>query len=198
MAGKGKAIRRRTPRQSRSQATLEAVLDASARILRKDGLAGFNTNRIAQVAGISIGTLYGYFPDKRAILIAMARRMLEEDRKAVEAALQSAPDQPVAAMIGALFARHAKDCTLRRCIMSAHLAEGLTSEHGESVRTFETVLADHPAFAMTAKLSLMLAVQAALGMARAITEGVFGETESSLERLIAEATTMIDAFIEPE
>ncbi|WP_265517805.1 TetR/AcrR family transcriptional regulator [Nitratireductor luteus] len=65
---------RKRPRQARSTVTVDAIMEASARILRAGGLAGFNTNAIADKAGISVGSLYQYFPTKEAILAEMLRR----------------------------------------------------------------------------------------------------------------------------
>ncbi|MFK7915743.1 MAG: TetR/AcrR family transcriptional regulator [Pseudomonadales bacterium] len=65
---------RKQPRQARAKATVQAVLDASARILVEVGYAGANTNRIAEIAGISIGSLYEYFPGKEAIFAELRRR----------------------------------------------------------------------------------------------------------------------------
>jgi AcrR family transcriptional regulator len=62
------------PRQGRSRATVAAILEAAVQVLERDGEEGFNTNAVAERAGVSIGTLYRYFRDKRAILIALARR----------------------------------------------------------------------------------------------------------------------------
>jgi AcrR family transcriptional regulator len=69
---------RRKPRQSRSEETIEAIFEAAARILQAQGPDGFNTNAIAGAAGVSIGTLYQYFPNKNAILIAMSLRELDK------------------------------------------------------------------------------------------------------------------------
>lgn len=62
---------RKIPGQARSRATIEAVLAAAAHILEHDGLGGFNTNAVAERAGVSIGSLYQYFPNKDAILVAL-------------------------------------------------------------------------------------------------------------------------------
>lgn len=67
-------FQRRRPKQARSRATWDAILEATAQILERDGAAGFNTNAVAERAGVSIGTLYQYFPDKQAILVATAER----------------------------------------------------------------------------------------------------------------------------
>jgi AcrR family transcriptional regulator len=67
---------RRSPSQARSRATYDAILEAAAQILERNGLDALNTNDVADRAGVSIGTLYQYFPDKHAILIAAAKRDL--------------------------------------------------------------------------------------------------------------------------
>ena len=59
---------RKEPRQERARATVEAILEAAARILDRQGWKGFTTNAVAEVAGVSIGSLYQYFPNKAASL----------------------------------------------------------------------------------------------------------------------------------
>ncbi|EEX13201.1 transcriptional regulator, TetR family [Citreicella sp. SE45] len=66
---------RKTPRQSRSRASYEAVLTAAAQILEREGMAGLNTNAVAGRAGVSVGTLYQYFPGKEAIAAELVRRI---------------------------------------------------------------------------------------------------------------------------
>lgn len=58
---------RKRPAQRRSATTVDAIIEAAARILESAGLAGYNTNDIARLAGISVGSLYQYFPNKEAI-----------------------------------------------------------------------------------------------------------------------------------
>jgi AcrR family transcriptional regulator len=84
------AVRRR-PTQRRAIQTVDAVLDAVLRILKREGFDAVSTNRIAEVAGVSIGSLYQYFPDKRAIFVALHRRHIEE----------------IDGIIGATFVEHA-------------------------------------------------------------------------------------------
>jgi AcrR family transcriptional regulator len=62
---------RKEPGQARSQETVDVILESSARILESDGLRGFNTNAIAAKAGVSIGSLYQYFPNKDSIVLAL-------------------------------------------------------------------------------------------------------------------------------
>ena len=61
------------PRQARSIATVEAILEAAARILTNESYKSFTTNRVAEVAGISIGSLYQYFGSKESILHELIR-----------------------------------------------------------------------------------------------------------------------------
>ena len=65
---------RKRPRQQRSQATWAAILDAATQLFQRLGYAGTTTNRVAELAGVSIGSLYQYFPDKDALLLALAER----------------------------------------------------------------------------------------------------------------------------
>ncbi len=73
-ASAGPAGMRRQPTQERALQTIEAIFGATAQIVENDGEAALTTNRVAQVAGVSIGTLYQYFPSKEAVLLAMVER----------------------------------------------------------------------------------------------------------------------------
>lgn len=65
---------RKSPAQGRSAATVEAILEAAARILEERGLEGYTTNAVADRAGVSIGSLYQYFPGKEALTATLIRR----------------------------------------------------------------------------------------------------------------------------
>lgn len=69
---------RKRPRQQRSQATWAAILDAAAQLFQRHGYGGTTTNKVAERAGVSIGSLYQYFPDKDALLLALAERHILE------------------------------------------------------------------------------------------------------------------------
>ncbi len=68
---------RKKPSQARSKATVEAILVAAAQLFRWQGYAGATTDRIAARAGVSVGSLYQYFPNKDAILVALAERHID-------------------------------------------------------------------------------------------------------------------------
>lgn len=75
---KSQPTMRKEPRQARSRATVELMLEAGARVLSSEGWAGFSTNRIAELAGVSIGSLYQYFPDKVTLVAAIRQRHLDD------------------------------------------------------------------------------------------------------------------------
>lgn len=81
---------RKQPRQARARATFEALLEAAARLLREGGLAAVTTNAIAARAGVSIGSLYEFFPNREAILAELTRRRLEALAGTIEAELAAA------------------------------------------------------------------------------------------------------------
>jgi AcrR family transcriptional regulator len=68
------AALRRSPRQARAEQTVELIFETTAQVLREEGEAALTTNRIAERAGVSIGTLYQYFDDKEAIVRALLSR----------------------------------------------------------------------------------------------------------------------------
>jgi len=65
---------RKTPTQSRSAETVNVILEAAARILEETGFEGYTTNAVAERAGVSIGSLYQYFPGKDALTVALIER----------------------------------------------------------------------------------------------------------------------------
>ena len=79
---------RKMPGQARSKETVSVILEASARILESEGLRGFNTNAIAVKAGVSVGSLYQYFPNKDAIVLALLGSYEEELENTVFEAIQ--------------------------------------------------------------------------------------------------------------
>jgi AcrR family transcriptional regulator len=65
---------RKLPQQSRAEQTVATILEAAALVLETRGSEGLNTNLVAQRAGVSVGTLYQYFPNKDALIVALSER----------------------------------------------------------------------------------------------------------------------------
>ncbi len=68
---------RKKPMQGRSRVTVDAIVEAAARLFVRDGYPNTTTNRIAELAGVSVGSLYEYFPNKASILLALLQRQVE-------------------------------------------------------------------------------------------------------------------------
>jgi AcrR family transcriptional regulator len=83
---------RKLPRQARAQATCDAILEAAAQIVATGGLASFNTNAVAERAGVSIGSLYQYFPNKDAVMVALIHRGQRRQLDAVRSAIEGLED----------------------------------------------------------------------------------------------------------
>jgi AcrR family transcriptional regulator len=96
--------RRRRPVQARSKHTVERILAAAAHVFSERGYAA-TTNHVAEAAGLSIGSLYQYFPDKDALLVALHNRHLDEVRsQLLGAGPVEDPDAWVAWLVGELIA----------------------------------------------------------------------------------------------
>jgi AcrR family transcriptional regulator len=121
---------RRRPKQRRARQTVEAVLDAVVRLLKRDGSQAITTNRIAEVAGVSIGSVYQYFPDKRAIFTALHQRHVDQIDRMVQTKLvehaASSIEELVRAMVEAMVEAHATDPELYELLMTEvpHRADG--------------------------------------------------------------------------
>lgn len=95
---------RKSPRQRRSQATVEAIVEAAARILEGDGPAAFNTNAVARRAGVSVGSLYQYFPSKQALVAELSRRNAEAALAGLAQAADRTRGRPLAERLRAFVA----------------------------------------------------------------------------------------------
>lgn len=101
-AESGRFEPRKTPRQARSTASVEAIMQATIQVLLKEGKAKLTTTRIAARAGVSVGTLYQYFPNKSSLLQALLKKHLDRVALAVEIACEAAQGASVASMAEAV------------------------------------------------------------------------------------------------
>jgi AcrR family transcriptional regulator len=83
-------IARRQPRQARSRAMVQRIVDAAARVLEEVGYHGASTNRIAAAAGVSPGSVYQYFTDKDEIVAVIIKRLIDDFAEGVAPALRHA------------------------------------------------------------------------------------------------------------
>ena len=112
---------RKRPRQDRAKATVETILEATARVLVREGFDGLTTNAVAEAAGVSIGSLYQYFPNKQALVAALIEQHLDEKSAHTFAELQRVATLPipqaVRAMIELTIASYREDPGLKRVLI---------------------------------------------------------------------------------
>jgi len=98
---------KKKPVQARAKATYVAIVQSGARILEREGYAALSTNRIAEVAGIAVASLYEYFPSKEAVVAAVVSQTIDEIVDEIEGALVQAltlgREQGLSAWISAMF-----------------------------------------------------------------------------------------------
>jgi AcrR family transcriptional regulator len=111
---------RKLPAQERSRATVEALLDATARVLVRRGLAGASTNAVAAAAGVSVGSLYQYFPSKHALVAALHERHARELLRVLDEALAESRargfERTVEALVRAVAEAHRVNPALHRVL----------------------------------------------------------------------------------
>jgi AcrR family transcriptional regulator len=95
MARKLQTDPRKSASQERSRSTVDALLEATARILIKEGYDRASTNRIAELAGVSIGSLYQYFPSKEALVATVIDRHQQEISEVTRDALVKVAARPI-------------------------------------------------------------------------------------------------------
>lgn len=117
---------RKRPRQARSRALVEAVLDAAAQILAQHGREALTTNAVALKAGVSIGSLYQYFPNRDAVIAAVADRhshRIYHHVADLDLREETTLEGAVTRIVAALFAAHRIDPALH-CALDGDLAHG--------------------------------------------------------------------------
>ncbi|MGB3651848.1 MAG: TetR/AcrR family transcriptional regulator [Rivularia sp. (in: cyanobacteria)] len=104
-------MQRKLPQQERSRITVEAILEATAHILAEEGYDKTNTNHIAERAGVSIGSLYQYFPNKESLMVALMEKHAGEMLELVKSKLNNLFDSPleiaIPELVRAVIAAHA-------------------------------------------------------------------------------------------
>jgi AcrR family transcriptional regulator len=154
---------RKTPKQFRSQETQQRFVDAAARVFARHGYSAGTTNRIAAEAGASVGSLYQYFPNKDAILVALVRQHVADGTALLEAKLASTGELPLAERLGvfvdAVLANHTGNARLHQVLFEEaprppelleelHALEAMTITAAEAmIRADDAIDVDDPAMA---------------------------------------------------
>ena len=167
---------RKSPTQARAEHTVDAILEAAAQILQSDGEEKLNTNRIAERAGFSIGTLYQYFADKEAIIAALAERERDKVLATIVKALSSVESNDAQSVIReivrTMIGSFAKRRRARRIIMMTMLKRWQFAPDKQGAGVIEQIIVENggrghgrvmtPAAAFVLTRAFMGAIRAAV------------------------------------
>lgn len=182
---------RKTPAQRRAVETCAAIVEATARILEEKGQDALNTNRIAERAGVSVGTLYQYFPDKHAILVALIRR----ERAALMAELRAIDrdgDDALQAMVAASIRHQFARPKLAAALEHIELAFSLGPEAAEMAEEIAAISAGllSQRFGELGRTDLVTAVLIGRALVNAAAEGLLPQ-----EGLSTRVVTAVEGYL---
>jgi AcrR family transcriptional regulator len=191
----------RQAKQPRSKATVNAIVEAAARILADDGWQGINTNAIARRAGVSVGSVYEYFPDKQAILAVIIDRHLAEGEDMLADAANGlaggmAIDDIVSALVFGFIRLHKDDPRLHRALasevpISAAQRKRIAALRSKIVTLVADVLSEH---VDEAELKATLLVDTADALAHRWIVDEVG-LPASADIMIAQASKMLKGYL---
>jgi AcrR family transcriptional regulator len=204
MAKKEQARPRKLPSQERSREMFEAILEAAAQVFVELGYAKATTNKIAEAAGISVGSLYQYFPSKDAIAVELLRRYRLKVLGVVGSALgrvnERGLEKVVYELVDALLRAEGIDPTLQRVLIEAVLRTGARAEVLGFEERLEEVVADQLRAAKTGvaerdlRVASFLVVRVVLAVVHAVR---VDRTELDTARLRDHVTRLIVRYLSP-
>ncbi len=137
---------KKQPKQERARETVEAILTATARILVRDGFERASTNRIADRAGVSVGSLYHYFPNKQSLVAALMERHIRAMYAVLEREISRLPALPlrraVRELVELMIRAHAVEPKLHRVFAEQVPRVGPLERIVELERRFEELTRD--------------------------------------------------------
>ena len=193
-AKKSAANPRKQPLQERSRETVAVILEAAARILESRGIEGYNTNAVAEKAGVSIGSLYQYFPGKDALTIALIvsfeEDLLHSVKTAVAATTHDTLTQALQRIVRALYGAHIRRAALNVVLEAEEqrLQEHIP-ENKETLASLVTALLKR--HRQHLRVPLKEAVQDTITISRAMVDAALrqGLTATAAERRTVRALT---------
>lgn len=185
---------RRSPSQSRAQATVDAIVEAAFQLLETGGPERLTTNHVAERAGVSVGTVYQYFSDKQDILAALAQRRAADVREAIAQTLIDRPDLgSVRPIVRALMTSFEGSPATRQALLGAlfHRGDAVLEAHHQAFLA---------AIAGKARLSIELTPESAFVLTHAavgLLRAAAAEPGLGLdpERLEDELVRLMEAYI---
>ncbi len=195
---------RKMPRQKRSLATVEAIFQATIQVLQTKGASNLTTTQVAERAGVSVGTMYQYFPHKHALLYALLQKHLQETTVAMESACHRLQGQSLAivsdGLAAAFFDATISHLEASRALYSitgeldaSELVNEITKHFNAAIRRLLASVCDvsfHDLDAVTFTLQ-----QALGGTVIAVFDSDGGLTPPSLKKLSVELPLLCRAYL---
>jgi AcrR family transcriptional regulator len=199
---------RKIAAQARSRATVDALLEATARILVAEGFDRASTNRIAAAAGVSVGSLYQYFPSKEAVVAAVIARHNRDLMQVVRDALEEVASQPldegVRKLVAAAIEAHRIDPALHRVLVEqiprTGALEDVEAFNQETFALFRAYLERHRA--ELRQVDLDLAAFVSVTSVEAVTHTAVLHrpdilSDEAVGRLVDETTRLVLGYLRP-
>ncbi|HEY1730582.1 MAG TPA: TetR/AcrR family transcriptional regulator [Terriglobales bacterium] len=194
---------RKTPIQARSAASVEAILQATIQVLLAVGKERLTTTRVAARAGVSVGTLYQYFPNKSALLQGCLKRHMDEIGHAIEQACQQHKHEGLQEMATAIISAYL-NAKMRNVKVSAALyavssdVDGAAMSKAASDRARRAVAnlfaTAKEGLTKDPELVATIVLAALNGIARRLLEAK--SPERQIEPLREELTVLIQAYLD--
>jgi len=194
-------VPRKEPTQERAAFTVDAIVTAVEQVLEQGGVAALNTNRVAELAGVSIGTLYQYFPNKESLVGAVQARYLDHTFGLCRAALAAAAGVPLADVIArvttALVAAYHAQRPIHRWLIELRTAAGFQGRFRAAIDAFVDEVAAlldarHDVRFPDARAAAYAIVHAVNGLVSATGER---NREVDIDAIAAATSAMITAYV---
>ncbi|MEO5757460.1 MAG: TetR/AcrR family transcriptional regulator [Mesorhizobium sp.] len=207
MARKPLTKPRKNASQERSRSTVDALVEATARILVRDGFDKASTNRIAEEAGVGIGSLYQYYPSKEALVAAVIDRHNRDIMQVVNAAFAEVASQPIEQAVRRLVAvaieAHRIDPKLHRVLAEQIPRTGRLADveafGRETYALFRAYLEDHrdELRAVDLGMAAFVSVTSIEALAHtAVLQGPEKLRDGAVRALVEEATRLVAGYLQ--
>jgi AcrR family transcriptional regulator len=197
---------RKLPTQDRSKETVEAILQATALVLKREGYDRASTRRVAEVAGVSVGSLYQYFPNKESLVVALYNRHLRELISMFEVRFEESVWAPlpeaIRGLVGASLRLHTVDPELHRVLVEQIPRSGRPDPEDALARRvqemFRAFLEEREAEIRPEKLDL--AAFMVIEAVEAITHAAVLDRPEYLEveDFVEEISTLVLSYLSPD
>ena len=196
---------RKRPVQERSRLTVDQILEAAARVFAERGFAGATTNRIAERAGVSIGSLYQYFPNKDTILVALNAQHMDSASAVLKEMMEEAlrekepPEELLRRFVRRIIEMHASEPALHHVLLyqgprTPELSQRLHAIEDSMAHAVERMLAEAGGISRThARHAAYLVVHVVENSAHEYV--IHPPPDMPIEVFVEELVTMLSAYI---